>query len=97
MRFASAATLLIDLCVLASLRGVPSEAASVMEMGADAVLVNTALAEARDPARMADAFRLAVVAGREAFLAGRMPIRAQASPSSPVAGVVRLPQPEVPA
>lgn len=77
--------------------GVPSEAAAVMEMGADAVLVNTALAEARDPVRMADAFRLAVAAGREAFLAGRMPVRVQASPSSPVAGVVRLPQPEVPA
>ena len=77
--------------------GVPSEAAAVMEMGADAVLVNTALAEARDPVRMADAFRLAVAAGREGFLAGRMPVRVQASPSSPVAGVVRLPQPEVPA
>jgi thiazole synthase len=77
--------------------GVPSEAAQVMEMGADAVLVNTALAEARDPVRMAAAFRKAVEAGREAHLAGRMPVRAQASPSSPVAGVVRLPDPEVPA
>jgi len=77
--------------------GVPSEAATVMEMGADAVLVNTALAEARDPVRMADSFRLAVAAGRGGFLAGRMPIRQHASPSSPVAGVVRLPQPEVPA
>jgi thiazole synthase len=66
-------------------------------MGADAVLVNTALAEARDPVRMAAAFRKAVEAGREAHLAGRMPVRAQASPSSPVAGVVRLPDPEVPA
>lgn len=77
--------------------GVPSEAAAAMEIGADAVLVNTALAEARDPVRMAAAFGLAVAAGREAFLAGRMPVRAQASPSSPTAGVVRLPQPEVPA
>src|SRR3954471_23170150 len=52
--------------------GVPSEAASVMELGADAVLVNTALAEARDPVRMATAFREAVEAGRHAYLAGRM-------------------------
>ena len=77
--------------------GVPSEAASVMEIGADAVLVNTALAEARDPVRMAMAFRMAVEAGRHAYLAGRMPMRAHASPSSPVAGVVRMPDPEVPA
>jgi thiazole synthase len=76
--------------------GVPSEAAASMEMGADAVLVNTALAEAGDPVRMAGAFRDAVRAGREAQLAGRMPVRAQASPSSPVAGVVRRPDPEVP-
>ena len=77
--------------------GVPSDAASVMEMGADAVLVNTALAEARDPVAMAGAFRKAVEAGREAFLAGRMPVRAHASASSPLAGVVRWPEPEVPA
>src|ERR1043166_9301597 len=77
--------------------GVPSEAAAVMEMGADAVLVNTALAEARQPVRMAAAFGQAVAAGREAFLAGRMPVRAQASPSSPTAGVVGAVEPEVPA
>jgi thiazole synthase len=77
--------------------GVPSEAGSVMELGADAVLVNTALAEARDPVRMAMAFKLAVEAGRHGYLAGRMPLRAHASPSSPVAGVVRMPDPEVPA
>ena len=77
--------------------GVPSEAAAVMEMGADAVLVNTAMAEARDAVRMAAAFRKAVEAGRVAHLAGRMPARAHASPSSPTAGVVRLPDPEVPA
>src|SRR5438105_1232752 len=58
--------------------GVPSEAAASMEMGASAVLVNTALAEARDPVRMAAAFRQAVLAGREAFIAGRMPVRTQA-------------------
>lgn len=77
--------------------GVPSEAAAVMELGADAVLVNTAIAEARDPVRMAAAFAQAVHAGREAHLAGRMPVRAHASPSSPTAGVVRLPDPETPA
>lgn len=76
--------------------GVPSEAAMVMEMGADAVLVNTALAEARDPVRMAAAFRKAVEAGREGYLAGRMPTRALASASSPTSGVVRAPDPEVP-
>lgn len=76
--------------------GVPSEAAAVMEMGADAVLVNTALAEARDPVRMAAAFGQAVAAGRAAFLAGRMPVRAQASPSSPAAGVARFADPEAP-
>jgi thiazole synthase len=77
--------------------GVPSEAASVMELGAQAVLVNTAIAEAESPVQMAAAFRKAVEAGREAYLAGRMPIRAHASPSSPTAGVVTMPQPEVPA
>ena len=76
--------------------GVPSEAAAVMEMGADAVLVNTALAEAGDPVLMASAFRAAVAAGRDAYRAGRMPLRAHASPSSPTAGVVRLPEPETP-
>ena len=77
--------------------GVPSEAASVMELGAQAVLVNTAIAEAESPVQMAAAFRKAVEAGRESYLAGRMPIRAHASPSSPTAGVVSIPQPEVPA
>lgn len=77
--------------------GVPSEAAQAMESGADAVLVNTALAEARDPVRMSLAFRMAVEAGRHGYLAGRMPVRAHASPSSPTAGVVRMPDPEVPA
>jgi thiazole synthase len=76
--------------------GVPSEAAAAMELGADAVLVNTALAEANDPVAMAGAFRKAVEAGREALRAGRMPLRAHASPSSPTAGIVRLPEPEVP-
>ena len=77
--------------------GVPSEAAAAMELGADAVLVNTAIAEARDPVRMAAGFRLAVLAGRAGRLAGRMAVRAAASPSSPTAGVVRLPEVEAPA
>lgn len=76
--------------------GVPSEAAACFEMGADAVLVNTALAEAKDPVRMAAAFRDAVNAGRVAYLAGRMPVRSHASASSPVRGVVRNSEPEVP-
>ena len=76
--------------------GVPSDASQALEMGADAVLVNTAVAEAGDPVGMAFAFGLAVQAGRAGFLAGRMAERAHASPSSPLQGVVRLPDPEVP-
>lgn len=68
--------------------GVPSEAAACLEMGASAVLVNTAIAEAESPVQMAGAFRKAVEAGREAYLAGRMAIRSHASPSSPTTGVV---------
>lgn len=63
--------------------GVPSEAAALMEMGADAVMVNSAVAESDDPICMAEAFGMAVEAGRMAFLAGRMPIREVAQPSSP--------------
>jgi len=77
--------------------GVPSEAAACLEMGADAVLVNTAVAEAQNPAAMAAAFGKAVEAGRQAYRAGRMPVRAKASASSPLKGVVGNPQPEVPA
>ncbi|MFC4638951.1 thiazole synthase [Deinococcus hohokamensis] len=76
--------------------GVPSDAAQALEAGADAVLVNTAVAEARDPVAMARAFALGVQAGRAAFLAGRMAEREQASPSSPTTGVPRLPDPEQP-
>ncbi|GGK30978.1 thiazole synthase [Deinococcus malanensis] len=76
--------------------GVPSDAAQAMEAGADAVLVNTAIAEARDPVAMARAFALGVQAGRLGYLAGRMAERDHASPSSPAAGVPRLPDPEVP-
>lgn len=67
--------------------GVPSDAAMAMELGADAVLINTAIARAQDPPRMAEAMRWGVIAGRAAYLAGRMPARAEASPSSPVEGV----------
>lgn len=76
--------------------GVPSDAAQALELGADAALLNTAVAEARDPVGMAHAFALGVQAGRAAFLAGRMPARTHASPSSPTTGVPRLPDPEVP-
>ena len=69
--------------------GVPSEAAAAMEMGADCCLINTAIARAADPARMASAMRMGVEAGRAAFLAGRMPVLPYASASSPTEGVVR--------
>ncbi len=67
--------------------GVPSDAAVALEIGADAVLVNTALAQAEDPALMAEGFRLGVEAGRKAYLARRMPVREYASASSPTEGV----------
>ncbi len=69
--------------------GVPSEAAQAMEMGADAVLINSAIALAHDPVLMAQAMSKAVEAGREAFLAGRLPRREEACPSSPTLGMVR--------
>jgi len=69
--------------------GVPSEAAIAMEAGADAVLVNTAVAQAQNPALMAEAFRLGVEAGRKAFLAGRIPRKEVATASSPLEGVAR--------
>jgi thiazole synthase len=68
--------------------GTASDAAIAMELGCDGVLMNSAIAGARDPVRMARAMRLAVQAGREAWLAGRMPRRFAASPSSPMAGRV---------
>jgi thiazole synthase len=66
--------------------GTASDAAIALELGCDGVLMNSAIACAQDPVRMARAMRLAVQAGREAFLAGRMPKRMLASPSSPMAG-----------
>lgn len=66
--------------------GVPSEAAQALEMGASAVLVNSAIAMAGDPPAMAEAMALAVKAGRQAHQAGRLPLRQNASPSSPTTG-----------
>jgi thiazole synthase len=66
--------------------GAPSHAAEAMELGADAVLVNTAIAVAGDPVAMAHAFRLGVDAGRRAFVAGPVAVREDAEPSSPLTG-----------
>jgi thiazole synthase len=73
------ATIIVDAGV-----GVPSDASIAMELGADAILMNTAIAESRDPEQMATAMKLAVEAGRLAYLAGRMPKRLYASASSPI-------------
>lgn len=78
------ATIIVDAGV-----GTASDAAIAMELGADAVLMNTAIAEAQDSEKMARAMRLAIEAGRLAYLAGRMPKRLYASASSPLTGVVR--------
>ncbi len=69
--------------------GAPSEAAQAMEMGADALLINTAIAQAQAPAAMARAMALAAEAGRLAYLAGRIPVKAYASASSPLTGLVK--------
>ncbi len=68
--------------------GTPSEAAFAMELGADALLINTAIALAQNPATMARAMNLGAQAGRLAYLSGRIPIRSIASPSSPVTGTI---------
>jgi thiazole synthase len=68
--------------------GTASDAAIAMELGCDGVLMNTAIAGAKDPLLMAEAMRLAVSAGRKAFRAGRMPRRLYASPSSPTIGLI---------
>ena len=78
------ATIIVDAGV-----GVPSDAAIAMELGADAILMNTAIAESRDPAQMAEAMKLAVQAGRMAYLSGRMPKRLYASASSPIDGAIK--------
>ncbi|MEO0981184.1 MAG: thiazole synthase [Pseudomonadota bacterium] len=68
--------------------GTASDAAVAMELGCDGVLMNTAIAEAKDPVRMARAMKHAVIAGREAYLAGRMGKKRYADPSSPLAGLI---------
>jgi thiazole synthase len=68
--------------------GLPSEAAQAMEMGADALLVNTAIAQATQPATMAKAMALGAESGRLAYLAGRIPIKSYASASSPMTGLI---------
>ena len=69
--------------------GTASDAARAMELGCDAVLLNSAIAHAKDPVRMAVAMKAAVEAGRNAFLAGRMPVNYQADASSPMSGLIR--------
>jgi thiazole synthase len=78
------ATMIVDAGV-----GTASDAAIAMELGADGVLMNTAIAESEDPAKMATAMKLAIEAGRFAYEAGRMPKRLYASASSPLTGVIR--------
>jgi thiazole synthase len=78
------ATIIVDAGV-----GTASDATIAMELGADAVLMNTAIAESKDAAKMAEAMKLAIQAGRLAYLSGRMPRRLYASASSPATGVVR--------
>jgi thiazole synthase len=68
--------------------GTASDAAVAMELGCDGVLMNTAIAEAKDSIRMASAMKHAVIAGREAYLAGRMPKKRYADPSSPLGGLI---------
>lgn len=68
--------------------GTASDATAAMELGCDGVLMNTAIAEAKDPILMASAMKHAVIAGREAYLAGRMPKKRYADPSSPLAGLI---------
>ncbi len=75
--------------------GTASDASIAMELGCDGVLMNTAIAAAKDPLRMARAMKLAVEAGREAFLAGRMPKKLySAAPSSPAEGTISRSQPK---
>src|SRR4051812_15334204 len=69
--------------------GIASDAAIALELGADAVLMNTGIAHASDPVLMAQAMKHAVIAGRSAYLAGRMPRKLYATASSPMEGVVR--------
>jgi thiazole synthase len=69
--------------------GTASDAAIAMELGADAVLMNSGIANAENPVLMAEAMKHAVIAGRAAFMAGRMPRKLYATASSPMQGIVR--------
>jgi thiazole synthase len=69
--------------------GTASDSAIAMELGADAVLMNSGIAHAHDPVMMAEAMKHGVTAGRLAYLAGRMPKKLYATASSPLSGVVR--------
>src|SRR6202041_2173902 len=69
--------------------GTASDAAIAMELGADAVLMNSGIAHAENPVLMAEAMKHGVIAGRAAWLAGRMPRKLYATASSPMAGIVR--------
>jgi thiazole synthase len=69
--------------------GTASDAAVAMELGADAVLMNSGIANAENPVLMAEAMNHGVIAGRQAYLAGRMPRKLYATASSPLQGVVR--------
>jgi thiazole synthase len=80
----SAVPLILDAGV-----GTASDAAIAMELGVDAVLMNTGIAAAQDPVAMAGAMKHGVLAGRQAYLAGRMPRKLYATASSPLEGVVR--------
>ncbi|HEY6806029.1 MAG TPA: thiazole synthase [Pyrinomonadaceae bacterium] len=80
----SDATMIVDAGV-----GTASDAAIAMELGADAVLMNTAIAEAKDPEKMGTAMKLAIQAGRLAYISGRMDKRLYASASSPLTGVIK--------
>ena len=68
--------------------GTPSDATLAMELGCDGVLLNSAVAHAKKPVLMASAMKKAIEAGREGFLAGRMPKRVYANPSSPGEGLI---------
>jgi thiazole synthase len=68
--------------------GTASDAAIAMELGCDGVISNTGIAQAKNPVLMAEAMKHAVIAGRQAFLAGRMPKKQYADPSSPQEGVI---------
>jgi thiazole synthase len=68
--------------------GTPSEAAQAMEMGADALLINTAIAQAQNPIAMGRAMGMAAEAGRLAYLAGRIPVKTYAIASSPLTGTI---------